>query len=662
MLAALTLLLTLANPPCLAGDTPGKHALLVAVADYPDEAGYKDLHADNDIGLMQAALRRQGFRKADIAVLQDQAATREGILAGIAALAERAEPGDIAVVHYSGHGHQITDDDGDELDGYDEVLVPWGAPVKMEAGYAGELHLRDDDLGAALAALRARLGPDGQLLVTLDSCYSGSATRGAEELPARGVTEPLGPAARGSSGDVDGGAGFDVPLAEEDLAPVVIFSAASHAQLAHETRDRRRDNQVVGGLSLAFSHALNKAPRGASYRELFEQVKAEMARSVPRQTPQLEGQGDMAVLRGELVEQVPWLEVLSLEEGRAVVQGGTLMGLMPGSELAFHAPGTRDPTASEPLASGTVASADAGEAVVTLPEGVKISRLEGARAFVTHQAFGDLATRVQLAPELPSALRAPLEELLATSGVLRQVEEGGDLVLGGQSGDLLVTSADGLELGWAFEGRGKELLAPLEEHLVAYARNRYLARLDLRARGLDLRVEVVPAVPVFSASGAFQGCEPLEPEAWHRDAGQLVFHPGEAWLLRLGNQGPQAAWVTVLDLGATGAIQQLYPVPHQGSSDHLLGAGQQRLLADPCFVAEEPFGNETVKLFATRVPTDFEPLLFDVSKAGTRGEEDVLGLLLDEAWGDRSTRAGTLRLPAGSASTHAVVIRVEPSE
>jgi hypothetical protein len=105
-------------------------------------------------------------------------------------------------------------------------------------------------------------------------------------------------------------------------------------------------------------------------------------------------------------------------------------------------------------------------------------------------------------------------------------------------------------------------------------------------------------------------------------------------------------------------------VPGGSSSDHKLAAGQERLLQDPCFVAEDPLGNETIKLFATRAPVDFGPLLFDTGvKAGaTRGDEDPLGALLGEAWSDQRTRSGSLRLPAGSATTHSVVIRVEEEE
>ena len=60
-------------------------------------------------------------------------ADRAGILAALDWLIEVSAADDVVVLHYSGHGDQLTDNDGDELDGYDEVLVPYGAPAARAA-------------------------------------------------------------------------------------------------------------------------------------------------------------------------------------------------------------------------------------------------------------------------------------------------------------------------------------------------------------------------------------------------------------------------------------------------------------------------------------------------------------------------------------------------
>src|SRR6266446_6781346 len=132
---------------------PHKRALIVAISAYPQAGGWGRIHSSNDIPLIRSALARHGFAAADIHELTDKAATRTGILRAIQTfLLDPARPGDVLVFHYSGHGQQITDDDGDELDGYDEALVPYDAPMvprDAPAGYKGERHLRDDVINRA---------------------------------------------------------------------------------------------------------------------------------------------------------------------------------------------------------------------------------------------------------------------------------------------------------------------------------------------------------------------------------------------------------------------------------------------------------------------------------------------------------------------------------
>ena len=131
-LLALSLLTSLvaAAPASAPGPRdPVSRALIIAISDYGTppadprtqvaRTAYRTLNAKNDVPLVRGALMEHGFAEADIRVLADSAATREGILAEFEQLVRESGPGDVVVVHYSGHGHQIADDDGDEMDGYD---------------------------------------------------------------------------------------------------------------------------------------------------------------------------------------------------------------------------------------------------------------------------------------------------------------------------------------------------------------------------------------------------------------------------------------------------------------------------------------------------------------------------------------------------------------
>lgn len=66
-----------------------------------------------------------GFPEAAIKVLRDSGKPGEdlptlaNLKAGISWLAAGAKPGDQLMMHYSGHGGQVVDTNGDETDGYD---------------------------------------------------------------------------------------------------------------------------------------------------------------------------------------------------------------------------------------------------------------------------------------------------------------------------------------------------------------------------------------------------------------------------------------------------------------------------------------------------------------------------------------------------------------
>ena len=86
------------------------------------------------------------------------------------------------------------DDNGDEIDGYDESLVPYDAPMNYQKGvYEGENHLIDDEFGVLLSELREKVGPAGNVLTIIDACYSGTITRGKHSNRIRGTHIKMAP-------------------------------------------------------------------------------------------------------------------------------------------------------------------------------------------------------------------------------------------------------------------------------------------------------------------------------------------------------------------------------------------------------------------------------------------------------------------------------------
>jgi hypothetical protein len=77
-------------------------------------------------------------------------------------LVRSSQPGDLLVFHYSGHGSQKPDQNGDEADGLDETICP--------LDYETKGMITDDRLAEIVKSLPA----DRTLFAVLDCCHSGS--------------------------------------------------------------------------------------------------------------------------------------------------------------------------------------------------------------------------------------------------------------------------------------------------------------------------------------------------------------------------------------------------------------------------------------------------------------------------------------------------------
>lgn len=76
-----------------------------------------------------------------------------------------AKAGDMVLVHYSGHGSQLQDENGDEADGQDECICPVDFDFnKKDAGF-----IRDDELRSILGYRK-----DIKVRIIFDCCHSGS--------------------------------------------------------------------------------------------------------------------------------------------------------------------------------------------------------------------------------------------------------------------------------------------------------------------------------------------------------------------------------------------------------------------------------------------------------------------------------------------------------
>jgi metacaspase-1 len=142
-----------------------KKALLIGINRYRIPGA--DLRGCvNDVKNLRAALTRYyGFASKDITTLTDLKATTKAMQSAIQTLVKGAKKGDVLLLHYSGHGANVPDKNGDEAERRDEILCPTDLDWKKP--------FLDDWLRQTLDGLRAGVS----LTVIMDCCHSGTNTR-----------------------------------------------------------------------------------------------------------------------------------------------------------------------------------------------------------------------------------------------------------------------------------------------------------------------------------------------------------------------------------------------------------------------------------------------------------------------------------------------------
>lgn len=163
-----------------------KRALVIGLGEQEDPSWAK-INGDKDVPYVKAMLANAGY--TDVRTLVNKQATKKRIVSAFNALAERCQDGDVVYIHFSGHGQQVTDVNGDEPeDGLDESWIPYDAYLVYGEKDMGEKHLIDDEINVLLAAINNKIGEQGRLLVVVDACHSGDSQRGDDlDETVRGV-------------------------------------------------------------------------------------------------------------------------------------------------------------------------------------------------------------------------------------------------------------------------------------------------------------------------------------------------------------------------------------------------------------------------------------------------------------------------------------------
>lgn len=262
---------------CITLHAQTNRALIIAVSDYPVESGWEKTHAVNDCDLVIPMLEANGYQQADIQVLKNEEATKQAIVNTIRELTAAVQPGDYIYLQFSGHGQQMADDNGDELDQLDEAFIPYDAHFRFTPGkYEGENHLRDDELELLMDGIRRRTGEKGNLTIVLDACHSGTGTRNNEEDEyVRGTSYIFAPDDFDVYTDNFGPIKLNLNKSP-GLSPVTVFSACQPDQLNYEYRTPTRPVSYYGSLSYFFCELVKEQKTEASVQTFYLRLKDKM--------------------------------------------------------------------------------------------------------------------------------------------------------------------------------------------------------------------------------------------------------------------------------------------------------------------------------------------------------------------------------------------------
>jgi metacaspase-1 len=653
-----------------------KHGLIIAIGEYEASTGWKVINAGNDVPLIKGALEHIGFLDSDIVVLSDNQADKVGILGALDQLISKVRLGDMVVVHISSHGQQISDDNDDEVDGLDEAIVAFGAPVDQrsyavrggQGAYDGRYHLRDEELGWKIHELRRAVGSDGHVLVSIDACHSGTGARGTAAV--RGGAAPFLLSQTKANVPVKGeNGGFGLHgeggTTGEGLGKFVLFSGSAAHELNHETFDENGNG--VGSLSYCLSKALTSMPERSTYRALFARVRAEMAGSAPGQTPQLEGDVDFELFNGAYRVQDKYHPVHFINDARTlIVKGGRLMNLREGTVIAIERAGAHSPSA-QPLATGMITSARNFLATATLDQDIALKNAQEVWVFVTRAVVPPIRVKVALEEGIDVRVHDVLIKSLSTGEMVELVDKQADLIIkpaqeGIQAYSIqVVNAAHGVPLhDKPLQAQNtNDLAKQCAEVIQNFGQGRLLRELDVHDASVDVVINrILPVKAGYRDPGNI-----VDP-ALFTDPGNIINIPAGTYIyLEMQNRGTRTAFYNILDIEPSGRINPLLPAIRQGISDPpvaelKLNPGETRIIRFPVKIAP-PYGNEVFKVISSHVSFDIASTIV-LPDFRARANTIPVQKLLGDVFNGMAVR-GELDQRESGTSTSEFVFRIVPA-
>lgn len=629
-----------------AGNAGVRRALIIGISNYDKNMGWPMLDCYADVKLLSSTLEKQNFTDinivTDILNLDDpgnKKITKKDIEDAFHTLLSRTHPGDIVLVHYSGHGQQIFDENDNT--GYDASIVPSGGAwwrwydLKKDdtLNYHGENHIRGKEIGKYLDSLRAKVQSEGQVIFTFDCCCSQGATRGVSRNRGAAIPfEPDGYSKKNASNfqkfDLNNDMNVDKNTSRS-LAPYIVIEAALQNQEDNEMSDG--NGGYAGSLTYSICKALstNGLQKEISYRQLFVTISNLMKTAVPNQSPVMEGDLDNVVFGSGVVKQDNYFTIKhDVQNNSIMLNGGTLQGIYKGTRISLFPPGTSGIADSNSVehSNGIVDSASTFNSILTLDKPLTGNIQNNAWAFVTAKSFGDLPhitislEKIQdanLVYEIRKSLAAyPLAVLNENASDIfidadsRPDSKGYDLNLKYSSGGAIFNTIAGF-----ISSKDSE---KIQDGIRKFAEVKRIINFSLNDPDFEIRVKLL-SLPKYLKQVKDFDCTVAEKkyDSIYKNNSPSFDGSDEAIIL-IKNTGKKRAYYNILDIQPDGIIHCQLP-KKSGSNDGWDEPGNCVLEPGKCIIVKHqnnletvqfgaPYGRELWKVIAGKDTVDLRSL------------------------------------------------------
>ncbi|AKG20278.1 caspase family protein [Calothrix sp. 336/3] len=311
------------------------YALLVGIDNYaapvsPLRGCINDVKAIAEY--LQTRVETTGWN-LHLKVLQDEAATRQGIIDGFRQHLCQATSNDVALFYYSGHGSQepapreFWEFQPEKLN---ETLVCYDS--RLPGGW----DLADKELAKLIAEVGQK---NPHITLILDCCHSGTGTRNPfQETAVREFTpdvrvRPLESfifsqeeiqrlrAGEGKLNQQE--SGWSLPRGKH-----ILFASCKNSETAKEYQV---NGEHRGAFCYFLTETLKQIPGNLTYRDLFKRINASVRSQIKQQSPQLEATDskelEQLFLGGSVGDRLPYYTVSHHKQYGWVIDGGAVHGV-----------------------------------------------------------------------------------------------------------------------------------------------------------------------------------------------------------------------------------------------------------------------------------------------------------------------------------------------